>query len=110
MQWTYYWRYRLNNAELTERWEQPLMVINKSHIELWHGLWHSCTMKAEKKITVHVPEELLRNAQKQTHEGISATIRQGLRLVAAGETYKRMRELRGKVAIQVDLDALRQDR
>ncbi len=67
-------------------------------------------MKADKKITVHVPEDLLRNARKQTGLGITATIRHGLRLVAAGETFRRLRELRGKVAIQVDLDKLRQDR
>lgn len=67
-------------------------------------------MKAEKKITVHVPEALLRKAQRQTGLGITATIRQGLKLVAAGETFRRLRELRGKVPIQVDLDALREDR
>jgi hypothetical protein len=67
-------------------------------------------MKAEKKITVHVPEALLRKARKQTGLGITATIRQGLKLVAAGETFKRLRELRGRMPIRVDLDALREDR
>ncbi|MEJ2079014.1 MAG: hypothetical protein P8020_15595 [Acidobacteriota bacterium] len=67
-------------------------------------------MGAEKKITVHVPEELLRNARKQTGQGISATVRQGLRLVAAGETFRRLRGLRGKVKLDVDINALREDR
>ncbi len=67
-------------------------------------------MKALKKVTVHLPEDLLKNARKQTGQGITATIRQGLKLVAAGETYKRLRALRGKVTIQIDLDALREDR
>jgi Arc/MetJ-type ribon-helix-helix transcriptional regulator len=67
-------------------------------------------MKAEKKITVHIPEDLLRNAQKQTGQGISATVRHGLKLVAAGETFRRLRKLRGKVAINVNLDVLREDR
>ena len=67
-------------------------------------------MKAEKKITVHVPEELLKKARKQTGLGITATIQQGLKLVAAGETYRRLRELRGRVPIRVDLNALREDR
>ena len=66
-------------------------------------------MRAQKKITVHVPAELLKNAQKQTGQGITATIRQGLRLVAVGETFRRLRELRGKVSIQVDLETLRED-
>ncbi len=67
-------------------------------------------MATEKKITVHVPEELLRKARKQTGQGISATVRQGLELVAAGETFKRLRELRGKVMLEVDIDRLREDR
>jgi Arc/MetJ-type ribon-helix-helix transcriptional regulator len=67
-------------------------------------------MKAEKKITVHIPEELLRVAQKQTGQGISETVRHGLKLVAAGNTYKRLRELRGKVSIRINLEALREDR
>ena len=67
-------------------------------------------MKMEKKITVHVSGALLAKARKQTGMGISATIRQGLTLVAAGETYRRLRELRGKVRIKVDIDAMREDR
>ena len=67
-------------------------------------------MKAVKKITVHVPEELLEKARQSTGRGITETVRQGLSLVAAGETYARLRALRGKVAIEVDLDSLREDR
>ncbi len=67
-------------------------------------------MKTEKKITVHIPEELLRSAQRQTGQGISATVRQGLKLVAASATFRRLRELRGKVQIRIDLEALRKDR
>jgi Arc/MetJ-type ribon-helix-helix transcriptional regulator len=65
---------------------------------------------ADRKITVHVPEELLRDAQKQTGQGITETIRQGLKLVAAGETFRKLRDLRGKVTIKIDLDSLREDR
>ena len=67
-------------------------------------------MKAEKKITVHVPEELLRKARRQSGLGISATVRQGLKLVAAGETFRRLRGLRGKVKVETDIEALREDR
>ncbi|MFZ0428982.1 MAG: hypothetical protein WAO20_12765 [Acidobacteriota bacterium] len=67
-------------------------------------------METDKKITVHVPEELLRKARKQTGQGISATVRQGLKLVAAGQTFQRLRELRGKVTLNVDMDELREDR
>jgi hypothetical protein len=54
--------------------------------------------QAERKITVLVPEELLERAQKSTGQGITETIRQGgLRLVAAGETFRRVAGLRGSV-------------
>jgi hypothetical protein len=67
-------------------------------------------MTAQKKITVHIPVELLEGALKQTGRGITETIRQGLKLVAVGDTYRRLRALRGRVKIQVDLESLREDR
>jgi hypothetical protein len=42
--------------------------------------------------------------------GVTATIRKGLELVAAGEVYDRLRALRGKVSFSLDLGALRKDR
>lgn len=67
-------------------------------------------MKTERKITVHVPDDLLARAQEQTGQGITETVRQGLRLVAASATYGRLRALRGKVPIAIDLESLRADR
>ena len=67
-------------------------------------------MNTDKKITVHVPEELLERARQQTGQGITSTVRQGLRLVAASRTYSRLLALRGKVPITIDLESLREDR
>jgi hypothetical protein len=67
-------------------------------------------MNAERKITVHVPEDLLARAQKSSGQGITETIRQGLRLVAAGETFRQVARLRGTVRFSLDLDRLREDR
>jgi hypothetical protein len=64
----------------------------------------------ERKITVHVPEDLLERAQKSSGQGITETVRQGLRLVAAGETFRRVAQLRGAVRFSVDLNRLREDR
>ena len=64
----------------------------------------------ERKITVHIPEELLERAQKSSGQGITETVRQGLRLVAAGETFRRVSKLRGTVKFSVDLARLREDR
>jgi hypothetical protein len=63
-----------------------------------------------RKVTVHVDEDLLRRAQERTGEGVTATIRQGLELVAASEVYERLRALRGKIRLSVDQKALREER
>lgn len=63
-----------------------------------------------KKVTVLVPEELLRRARRTSREGITSTIRKGLELVAAGRVYEEVRKLRGKVKLDIDLDRLREDR
>jgi len=64
----------------------------------------------ERKITVHVPEDLLQKAQKSTRQGITETVRQGLRLVAAGEAFRRVAQLRGSVKFSLDLERLREAR
>ncbi len=68
-----------------------------------------CSMPDTRKITVEVPEELLERAQQSSGEGVTATVRQGLALVAAGRAYEELRKLRGKVRLSVDLDVLRDD-
>ncbi|MGH9368084.1 MAG: hypothetical protein ACRD3M_10470 [Thermoanaerobaculia bacterium] len=67
-------------------------------------------MSAAKKVTVQVPRDLLRKAQKSTRQGVTATIRRGLELVAAERAYEQLRRLRGRVTFSLDLDALREDR
>ena len=62
------------------------------------------------KITVHLDRDLLRKARKRTGQGVSATIRHGLELVAASDVYDKIRGLRGKVKFSIDLAALREDR
>lgn len=67
-------------------------------------------MIAVKKITVHIPEYLLKKAQKATGEGVTSTVRQGLELVSARPDYEALRVLRGKVRFSVPLKTLRYDR
>ncbi len=66
-------------------------------------------MKTQRKVTVHVPEDLLRRALDSSGKGLTATVRQGLELVAAGRAYEQLRHLRGKVRFSIDLKALRED-
>jgi hypothetical protein len=67
-------------------------------------------MPTVRKITVHVPDDLIKKAQRETRQGVTETVRQGLRLVAASGAYDQMRRLRGAVRLDIDLDELRADR
>lgn len=66
-------------------------------------------MAAARKVTVELPADLLRRAQKSTGEGITPTIRRGLELVAAGQAYRDLRRLKGRVPFSLNLDDLRED-
>jgi hypothetical protein len=63
-----------------------------------------------KKITVHVPGELLSKAQRSSGKGVTETVREGLRLVAAGDAYRRLSALRGRVKFSLRPERLREDR
>ena len=67
-------------------------------------------MNTVRKITVEVPLDLLERAQQATGSGITQTIRTGLELVAASETYARLRQLRGKVHFTRTFTELKADR
>ncbi len=67
-------------------------------------------MDASQKITVEIPQELLRKALAASGQGVTATVREGLRLVAAGSAYSNLRALRGKVRFSKPLAELRADR
>jgi len=63
-----------------------------------------------RKITIEVPADLLARAQNASGEGITQTVRAGLQLLAASETYARLREMRGKVKFSLSLEELKADR
>ena len=67
-------------------------------------------MATPRKITVEVPPDLLKRAQRASGAGITETIRTGLQLVAASRTYARLRQLRGKVRFTKTLAELKADR
>lgn len=67
-------------------------------------------MRTARKITIEVPPELLEKAQKASGSGVTQTVRTGLQLVAASETYARLRQLRGKVRFSKTLAELKSDR
>ena len=67
-------------------------------------------MATARKITVELPAELLEKAQKATGTGITQTIRAGLQLVAASETYAALRQMRGKYRFSRTVAQLKADR
>jgi hypothetical protein len=68
------------------------------------------SMGRTKKITVEVPADLLKKAQKATGEGVTQTVRQGLEKIVGADVYERLIAARGTVHLTYDIDELRQDR
>jgi len=67
-------------------------------------------MKTARKITVEVPADLLERAQRAGGTGITQTVRTGLQLVAASQTFARLRQMRGKARFSRTLAELKEDR
>jgi hypothetical protein len=67
-------------------------------------------VEAARKITVEVPPELLERAQRASGTGVTQTVRAGLELVAASETYRQLRQFRGKVRFSRTAEELKTDR
>lgn len=61
------------------------------------------------KITAHIPERLLREAQNVTHAGITATIKVALEQLARANAYEALRDLKGGVKFTINLGDLRED-
>ena len=68
------------------------------------------TMSILRKITVQVPEEDLQSAQAYTGEGVTETVRAGLKTLANIRAQNELRKLRGTFKFTIDLDELREDR
>jgi hypothetical protein len=67
-------------------------------------------MKTTRKITLEIAGDLLDKAQRASGTGITQTVRTGLQLVAASETYARLRRFRGKVRFARTEAELKADR
>jgi hypothetical protein len=67
-------------------------------------------METARKITVEIPSVLLEKAQQASKSGITQTVRTGLQLLAASQTYSQLRQMRGKVRFTRTLAELKSDR
>lgn len=59
------------------------------------------------KITVQVPTHHLKAAQELTGEGVTETVREALRVLAARRAQQQLIALRGKVTFALSLEELR---
>lgn len=64
--------------------------------------------RATKRVTVNLPDALLREAELVTGLGITETLVEGLKLLAQRRAYTKALELRGKLDLKLDLDASRE--
>jgi hypothetical protein len=67
-------------------------------------------MAGVRRITANLPDDLLNDAMHVTRKGITETLVEGLRLVRRTRGYDRAMALRGKVQLDVDLEASRERR
>ena len=63
-----------------------------------------------RKVTLVLPDDLLNEAQRQTGQGITPTVREGLRLLTRKRAYESVRGYRGKVRIDWNKEVMREDR
>ena len=64
-------------------------------------------MTEMRKITVHVPQELLDKAQAFTGEGVTETVREGLKKLASIRAQQELLALRGKVKFSMTVEEMR---
>jgi len=60
-----------------------------------------------KKLTILIPEDLLRKAKEATRAGVTPTVRMGLKLLAARRAYERLLDLQGKVKFSLTWQEMR---
>ena len=67
-------------------------------------------MISARRITANLPRDLLDDAMAVTGRGITETLVEGLRRLRQMRAYERALALRGKILLQVDLEASRERR
>ena len=91
---------------------RPLLPQNY-RIDIRIQCWYPEAMKTiekMRKITLVLPDDLIRRAQEATQKNLTATVKEGLRILSASQAYDALLKLRGKLKLDIDLDELRKDR
>lgn len=75
--------------------------------QLYTSVYMVCMDQEMKKVTVNIPARTLENAMKQTGQGITPTIIEGLEEIERRSRRSALRALRGKIAFDLDLEETR---
>ncbi len=65
-------------------------------------------MTKAKRITANLPEDLLKEAQEVTRQGITETLVLGLQLVRRTKAFEKAVALKGKLKLDVNLEVSRE--
>ena len=65
------------------------------------------TKPLTRRVTVNLPTELLARARDETGKGITETLVEALELLRQRTALRKLEELRGKLDLDIDVDALR---
>ena len=63
---------------------------------------------ATKRVTVNLPDALLREASEVTGKGITETLIEGLQVIARRRAHAKAIALRGKLDLRIDLEESRE--
>ena len=63
---------------------------------------------AVRRVTVNLPRRLLADAEALTGEGVTGTLVRGLELLARRRAHTKALALRGKLDLDIDIDASRE--
>ena len=64
-------------------------------------------MERLRKVTANIPQDILEHAQRLTGKGITLTLVEGLRALDRNARRSALRQLRGKVGFELDLQRTR---
>ncbi len=63
-----------------------------------------------RRVTANLPKDLFRSAQEVTGKGITETMVEGLELVRRRRAGQKLKALKGRVTLDIDLDSSRERR
>lgn len=80
------------------------------HYGIDYGINTIMKPKRIKKVTMELPESLVKEALEETRQSLTETVRQGLEILVARKAGRALAEAGGRVDLKLDVADLRRDR